>query len=810
MILLLANNAFAAPRENIEVKFQKHKDYIALFDKNINSEIIIDNNSNQTVQIAAKLLNDDFNLVTGSKNELKNQISKSKNQIIIGIYDQSEILGKIIKEKKIDISQLKDCFECYRIEFIKADNNQNYILIIGADRRGAAYGAIELSRAIGVSPWIYWADVEPIKRSKIYINPRNVFFQTPSIKYRGLFINDEDWGLYPWAKKNDPTGNIGPQTYEKVFELMLRLRANTLWPAMHEVTIPFNNYPENAALADKYGIIMGSSHAEPMLRNNVGEWTDKKENFNFATNPEGVKKYWRERLEANSKYENLYTIGMRGIHDSPMLGAKTLEEKQRLLNKVIETQQDLIKNHTLNPEKANQIFVPYKEVLEVYEAGVNIPKSAIIVWPDDNFGYIRRFPSIEERLKYNGFGVYYHLSYLGNPLAYIWLSTIPPELIKQEMVRAYDNGAKDFWVFNIGDIKPMEVSLNYSIDLAWDIDKYRNMSQKEYLNEFAQNNFGSESKIEAANLLNDYFNYNFERKPEHLQYHLGKETPKLSGLSLYQRKLRIEKAYDLINKTKKINNNSDGFFEIIKYPVLASAYANLRFHNYELEKLETDKAKKQSFADNAVYADEKIKEYTHYYNKTIKGGKWDSFIQEEPADSKWSFRIKKLELPKKSNNPLKLTKIKAQADAQFIYFANNKSNDWQVINDLGVGGSSIKALKDNAKLEQKFHITNAGKYCVSVNILAIFPTIKSEYWNLDLKIHNAAKQLSFKRPMVADSNSGKDYFDWQQGVLNNYISQKLIIDLNKGENIVSINAPQKDIILNRLELKQISESTVCN
>jgi hypothetical protein len=345
--------------------------------------------------------------------------------------------------RKLDVGDLKGAWESFVIAVVDRPTPDvpRALVIVGSDRRGAAYGVYELSQAIGVSPWRWWADVPPPRRDQLYVAAGTRRLGPPSVKYRGIFINDEDWGLQPWAAHTfEPeTGNIGPKTYARVFDLLLRLKANTLWPAMHPTTAPFNDDPANAKLADRYAIVMGSSHAEPMLRNNVGEWKAPAETYNYATNPDGVLAYWRQRVTTNGEYENLYTLGMRGIHDSGMVGANDLASRKTLLETIFADQRRLLAERGL--QGAPQVFTPYKEVLDVYRGGLKVPDDVTLVWPDDNFGYIRQFPDAAERQRAGGSGVYYHLSYLGAPLSYLWLSTTPPALIQQQMGQAWDLGA---------------------------------------------------------------------------------------------------------------------------------------------------------------------------------------------------------------------------------------------------------------------------------------------------------------------------------------------------------------------------------
>ncbi|MET0355310.1 MAG: glycosyl hydrolase 115 family protein, partial [Cellvibrio sp.] len=615
-VLFLTYSALAQARPELQAEFSNKSNYFNFVSDKSIGDIVVDTNDYEVVRIAASLLQEDFHRVFDKTPNLINSLSNNPH-IIAGTLHKSGLATQLITKYSINVKQLQDCFECYQFNYI-THNGVPILLIVGADRRGTAYGLIEISRAIGVSPWVWWADVIPDKKSSFSLLKKNLFFNSPSVKYRGIFINDEDFGLLPWAAYSfEKGGNIGSITYEKVFELLLRLRANTLWPAMHKITKPFNDDPVNAKNAERYAIVMGSSHAEPMLRNNVGEWKAPHENYNFITHKNDILAYWAERLKTNAAYENLYTLGMRGIHDSGIVGVNTLEEKQALLNDILASQNQLLKNNVGDPQQLPQIFVPYKEVLDVYEKGLNIPDNVTLVWPDDNFGYLRRFADDAERDRSGGSGLYYHFSYLGAPLSYLWLSTIPLDLARAELTRAYDLGAQNVWIFNVGDIKPAEINLSHAMDLAWDIEKARKLSQKSYLQYFFTSNVSKRASADLAAITDEYYKLNYLRKPEHLQYYLPKESPKRSGMTDSELLERITRADNLIARVKALGamvpvQKANALFELVEYPALASALAHKRFSYLELyaKTIEHDPSLGQYFGNQAVVADADIKTLT--------------------------------------------------------------------------------------------------------------------------------------------------------------------------------------------------------
>jgi hypothetical protein len=604
----------------------------------------------ECVRLAAALLAGDVERVTGRKPVLVTTAEKrSDSAVVIGTLGQSPLIDRLVAAGKLDATRIQSQWESFLITAVDGS-----LVIAGSDRRGTAYGVFELSRAIGVSPWYWWADVTPEHRDNLFVAAGTRKFGPPSVQYRGIFINDEDWGLQPWAAKTfEPeVGNIGPKTYAKICELLLRLKANTLWPAMHECSTPFNLIPENKLVADRYGIIMGASHCEPLLRNNVGEWPkDNQAAYNFLTNPEGVTKYWEERLQTNGQYENLYTIGMRGIHDGPMQGPRGAPQIIDTLEKIFGVQRDLLAKYVNpDPAKVPQIFCPYKELLAYFLKDLKVPPDVTVVFPDDNFGYIRYFPTPAQiAVRPGGFGVYYHISYLGSPLSYVWLNTTPPALIWEEMSKAYAHGMQKFWMLNVGDLKPGEIGIDFFLQMAWDVNKWNLNTLPDYLPEFAAEQFGPDHARDIAGILESYYRLGYQRKPEHLQWNVGREAPRPSAFSYADganegvERLRL---YDrLADRTKALaallpEREKAAFFELIEYPVVGSAAANQRLISKEMAGVALTRHD-PSAGDwiggfDAATAD--LVAASDHYNDDLVGGKWKGVMEDDPLQASRSYR----------------------------------------------------------------------------------------------------------------------------------------------------------------------------
>ena len=310
------------------------------------ADIYVNPHDAQVVGIVAGDFAQDVQRISGILPTVKTSTADlGENAVIIGTIGQCQVIDQLGRDKKIVVSDIAGSWETYVIT-VATDplpGVKHALIIAGSDRRGTAYGVFEMSKQIGVSPWVWWADVTPTHHDELFVRPEMSGDGPPSVKYRGIFINDEDWCMHPWAAKTfEPDyGDMGPKTYAKIFELLLRLKANTLWPAMHPGSKEFNANPGNRVVADQYAIVMGSSHCEPLLQNNV-HWDVKTQGpWSYVNNQAALDAYWQERLIENGKYENLYTLGMRGIHDAPMPDGKTVDEKKAILQRVIADQRGM-------------------------------------------------------------------------------------------------------------------------------------------------------------------------------------------------------------------------------------------------------------------------------------------------------------------------------------------------------------------------------------------------------------------------------------------------------------------------------------
>ncbi|MEP6648143.1 MAG: glycosyl hydrolase 115 family protein, partial [Saprospiraceae bacterium] len=614
--------------------------------------IVYDNKAKQLDSIAANLLAEDIERVTSFKPQVMTDFAKAKGNVIVIGSIQSPLIKKLVGAQSDFYKKLNSKWECFGLTVVEKPLAAipKALVIGGSDARGTAYGVFTLSEKIGVSPWYWWADV-PVKQQKeLVIHQHEYISSPPSVKYRGIFINDEDWGLQPWAAKTfEPeTADIGPKTYAKVFELLLRLKANMIWPAMHPSTKAFFHYPGNPKTAEDYQIIIGSSHAEPMLRNNVGEWDEKTMgHFNYFTNKETIYKYWEDRIKESRGINAIYTLGMRGVHDGQMEGIKDLKEAVPVVEKIIQDEREMLSKYIDNDvTKVPQVLTPYKEVLEIYDYGLKVPDDVTLVWPDDNYGYIARLNNEKELLRKGGAGVYYHASYWGRPHDYLWLSSTHPSLIREEMMKAYETGADRVWVLNVGDIKPLEYNIQFFMDMAYNTNAFKQSSNtKKYLQQWANTVFGKEKGNAIAEILWEYYALAFERRPEFMGWSQTEPNTKTKYTEFNhfyfgdEAQKRIDRYNILETKVKRLRSQLDlryaeAFYQFVYYPVVGASWMNKKF-------LYRDKAyfyAKQNrlsaydYAQQSRSAYDSIEKETEYYNEKLADGKWKNIISMKPRN----------------------------------------------------------------------------------------------------------------------------------------------------------------------------------
>lgn len=591
-------------------------------------KLACDNAEEKVVQTALKLFIRDYQSVFSASGA----VDARQGNIIVGTVGKSLLL----KAVSADVSALAGKKQAFLLQVLP----DGKLLVAGSDSHGTAYGIMELSRLIGVSPWEWWADVTPEKKISFVLPAEYQTLQSPSVEYRGIFINDEDWGLMPWSSQtyepSDIKGHIGPKTNARIFELLLRLRANTYWPAMHECTLPFFLTEGNRKVAEEYGIFIGSSHCEPMVCSAAGEWRRRGQgDYDYVNNSASVYKFWEDRVKEVAQQGNIYTLGMRGVHDGQMQGAKTVAEQKAVLERVLKDQRGLLQKY-VNKDVTTipQAFIPYKEVLDIYNAGLQVPDDVTLIWCDDNYGYIRHFPTAEERARKGGNGIYYHVSYWGRPHDYLWLGTFSPYLLHQQMKLAYDRGIQKMWVLNVGDIKPAEYQIELFLDMAWNIDEVNEIGVTAHLKSWLEREFGSNCAEELLPAMEAHYQLSYIRKPEFMgntreeerdpKYKVIKDLP-WSEQTISERLRSYTVLSDVVERIESNipADRQDAYFQLVKYPVQAAAQMN--------RKILTAQFARHSKADwrQSDAAFDSIASLTQQYN-SLQNGKWNRMMDFQP------------------------------------------------------------------------------------------------------------------------------------------------------------------------------------
>lgn len=524
ILMLSALVAVSAGRAQVAVheKSPKTKYALTLASPRQTAAILYDASDAAVVKRAAELFAADVEAVTGRYPRVTSAAGETGPAVIVGTVGGSALIRRLAEAGKIDTAPLEGAWERYLIQTVAnpLPGIRKALVIAGSDRRGAAYGLFTLSELIGISPWYWWADVPVKKHAALHVDAPPTYSQTPSVRYRGIFLNDEDWGLTPWASQTfEPErGNIGPRTYAKVCELLLRLKANYLAPAMHPVSTSFNQIPENKLVADTFAIVMGSTHCEPLLLNTASEWDTKTMGpWNYDKNKEGINRVLTQRVRENSPYENVYTLALRGLHDGAMSTTLPMHEKVRMLQQALLDQRRILAENIDRPvETVPQAFTPYKEVLEIYSNGLELPDDITIVWPDDNYGYMKRLSGVREQRRTGRSGVYYHVSYLGVPHSYLWFSTTPPSLMYEELRKAYDTTADRLWLVNCGDLKGSEMQVSLFLDMAWDIGRFTADNVVTYPARWLAGIFGEAYYDRLEAMTREHLRLAFPRKPEYM------------------------------------------------------------------------------------------------------------------------------------------------------------------------------------------------------------------------------------------------------------------------------------------------------
>ncbi len=797
--------------------------------------IYTDKNDEWLVQKVVSLFQNDIEMVTGKKPETSTEFpSKANDVIIIGSIKGSKLIQQLIQIEKINVDSIKNKWEAYQIQIVKNPFKgiERALVIIGSDKRGTAYGVFEMSKEIGVSPWYWWADVPVKKKKEMYVS-KNIFEHArPLVKYRGIFINDEAPAFSGWTKEK--FGGVNHHVYEKVFELLLRLKANYLWPAMWGNA--FNDDDTlNPILANKYGIVMGTSHHEPMLRAQQ-EWKRYgKGAWNYATNKNELDSFWKKGIENMDHHESIVTIGMRGDGDMPMTQGTAIG----LLENIVANQRKIIEEVTVKPaSETPQDWALYKEVQDYYDKGMRVPDDVTLLFSDDNWGNLRRLPKLNAKPRSGGYGIYYHFDYVGGPRNYKWINTNNIERVWEQMHLAYSYGVDRIWVVNVGDLKPMELPISFFLDYAWNPKKITVDNIGNYYQDWASRQFGEKYAKQIGDVLQKYSQYISRRKPELL-------SPETYSLTDYNEADKVINEYhQLVEEAEKINTElqaeyKGAYFELVLFPV--KAFVNLNDLCVTVARNRM-LASENNIAANK-YADEAKKYYqtdsllSYQYNHQLANGKWNHMMDQThigytywqqpplnkmpevkyaPGNAQKDESVKidvrdktsKNLIPKNAKGNIFYEKngyISIEA-ANYSKAINTKNIKWKVIPGIGKDGDGIttfpvtadeKTLTNgNPYLQYEIYVYDTG----TVKLDAYFsPTLNFENDSLGLQY---AISIDDEKPQIVSINKDdKNERTWGKWVSNNIIIKTTEHNISQpGEHVIKYWMISPAVILQKIVL----------
>jgi hypothetical protein len=577
------------------------------------------------VQRAFGDLQTDLQKVSGNAVTLSSTSMPRGNRLVVaGTIGMNPEIDALVNAGKIDLSEIEGQWEAYHIEVVEEYKGYDEVLVIaGSDKRGTIFGIYEISNQIGVSPWYFWADVPVEQQENVSVVPGCTFSDAPKIKYRGIFLNDEAPALRGWAQET--FGDFNSEFYKTVYELILRQKANYLWPAMWRPSVFATDDPLNPQVADEYGVVISTTHHEPMMRyheewgrSNGGEW-------NYETNPERLREFWKEGIERMGDHESVVTLGMRGDGDEAM-GEDTAVE---LLKNIIDDQRDIIEDVTGKPaEETPQVWALYKEVQDYYDKGMRVADDILVLFCDDNWGNVRILPKKDDLDHEGGYGMYYHFDFVGGPVSYRWINVTQIERVWEQMKLSYEWGVEDLWIVNVGDLKPMELPISLFLDMAWNPDMEASELPGYYV-KWATQQFGSDHAEEIAELLALGTKYSARRTPEMIQ-------PETYSLFNYREADRILDEYDdVFERSTAVYNQlpedqKDAFYQLVHFPIEISKNLNEMY----IAARKNEVYGNQSRASTNYYADLAKEKFfndaalTEYYHTELANGKWNHMMSQ--------------------------------------------------------------------------------------------------------------------------------------------------------------------------------------
>lgn len=804
LILVFPTIISASDKEQF-VSTQKNASYFPLAVDGRPVSILTDDSDYKGVLRAVNDLKEDLRKVTGNSP----QQGVTKFTLIIGTVGKSATIDKLIQTGKIEAKDLKGKNEKYIIKTVTAplEGIDAALVIAGSDKRGTIYGIYELSTQIGVSPWYYWADVPVVNQKNLYVKAGTYTEGEPAVQYRGIFLNDEAPALTGWSKAT--FGGFNHQFYEKVFELLLRLKGNFLWPAMWSNAF-YDDDPLNGPLADEYGIVMGTSHHEPMALAQQ-DWKRRGEGaWDYTKNGEVLRKFWASGIERAKNWESLITIGMRGDGDEPMSEESNID----LLQKIVKDQRTIISKVTgKKAEQVPQVWALYKEVQDYYDKGMRVPDDVTLLLCDDNWGNVRKLPDLNAPKRKGGYGMYYHFDYVGAPRNSKWININPIPRVWEQMNLTYQYGVRKIWVVNVGDLKPMEYPISFFLDMAWNPGRYNANNLSQHTEQWAAQQFGTTYAKEIAHLINMYSKYNRRVTPEIL-------NDTIYSLENYNEWQRVKDEYQALSlEALKLfylmpSEYRDSYDQLVLFPI--QACANLYEMYYAVAMNRKLAAQKDVKANDWA---EKVRSYyerdsilTYHYNNIMSSGKWNHMMDQTHIGYTYWQQPTKNSMPKVTYVP---DKQKTTVPHLFIdedgYISieaehysramNGKITDWLIIPDLGRTLSGVTTTPstatpdENTYLEYDFETSYNGNATVYI---LLSPTLN---FNDNKGLRYAVSINGGKEEIVnfnGQYNDQKIWWSWNAWAINETTVQQTISSSPTNRHTLRFRPLDPGIVLQKI------------
>ena len=831
--ITVASFACDAP---VSVCLRASQDSVALIRNSRPAAVYVDRSADPAVRHVAAAFADDLERVSRHRPAQLDEIQSAKGAIVvIGVLGQSPVIDSLVRAGKIDARDIEGQWEAFRQIVVDSPfpHVPRALVIVGADRRGAVFGTYDISEKIGVSPLTWFADVPVKPQANVFITAGSRRDQ-PRVRYRGIFINDEDPSLLSWEQKK--FGGANAKMYEHVFELILRMKGNYLWPAMWAPKAFNDDDPRNMVLADEMGVVMGTSHHEPMMRAQ-DEWhrnTNKGVTggkWDYTANAENLRTFWRGSIErmmskgGGKGYESVVTVGMRGDGDEPM----TEGTATKLLEAIVTDQRKIIADVTNKPaDQTPQVWALYKEVQDYYDHGMTVPDDVILLFADDNWGQIRRLPTADRDRK-GGFGVYYHFDYVGEPRNYKWINTNQIEKIWQQMDLAYVRGARSLWIANVGDIKPMEYPIGFFLKMAWDPESMTLDALKAYPERWASATFGPAHARVIAELITRYSQLAARRKPELVDadsFKLGAKTDAVLdgdefGVMVAEWQ-SLERAM-LKVKAKLPKDKRDAYFQLVEHPIaaLSNLYRLYYAMAWNRRLAQANDARANIFADQAALAFRRDQQISDRYN-AIHGGKWDGMmLQTHIGYTTWqqpdvqvmpqvervaAGKAKRIVFARSAKPPADVIAVEAQ---HFTRSFGGKGLTWRIIPHLGrtLGavtafpqGLDPTAVQDGVRLEYDIAVKQAGPLTVQLYMVPTLDTRAAAGVKVGVSVDGGPVQILTYNLIPAPNDAvSKEQIQWVAAVSDNaFVVSAKFPEMNAGKHTIKVWRLDDNAVLQKL------------